>query len=322
MTVNIDESSFIKIGDVNQFVIIRGKNINNPILLILHGGSTETAHFVKFNKDLEEYFTVVYWEQRGEGKSYSKDIIDAEPELEEYIKDTYELTNYLKNKFDKEKIFLLGHSWGTMLGMKTIEKYPSEYEAYITVSQYCDPLRSDKLMFEYFREQTNKKTLLNKINSLDNLTKESLETVRFVDRTYKIFPLVMKFGGLYYETKLMNLMKLFWIPLLTLKEYNLFDKYRAMQQNEKRLHIYYQNGFSETLLEVKIPIYFIHGIHDYVINYNVTKEFYQKLKAPKKHFFTFDKSGHSPSFEESKKFNDIVVNQILLKDFSKKLGLL
>jgi len=321
MLVHIDESNFIKIGDVNQFVIIRGKNINNPILLILHGGTTETAHFIKFNKDLEEYFTVVYWEQRGEGKSYSKEIIDAEPELEQYIEDAYELTNYLKTRFSKEKIFLLGHSWGSMLGMKTIEKYPHAYEAYIAVSQYCDPLRTDKLMFEFFRQKTNKKSVINKINSLDILKKENVENIELVARTYKIFPLVMKFGGLYHESKLINLLKLFWMPILTLKEYNLFDKYRAMQQNAKRLQVYYQYNFFETLLEVKIPIYFIHGISDYVINYDITKEYFEKLKAPKKRFFTFDKSGHLPSFEEPKKFNDIVIHQILFGNFSEKLNL-
>jgi pimeloyl-ACP methyl ester carboxylesterase len=321
MTINVNESNFIKIGDVNQFVIIRGKNTNNPILLMLHGGTTEIAHFIKFNKDLEEYFTVVYWEQRGEGKSYSQEIIDAEPELEQYIEDAYELTNYLKNRLDKEKIFLLGHSWGSMLGMKTIEKYPNDYEAYIAVSQYCDPLRSDKLMFEFFRQQTNKESILQKIDVLDNLKKDNIESLELVTRTYKIFPLVMKFGGLYHENKLKNLVRLFWMPILRLKEYNLFDKYRAMQQNEKRLQIYYQHNFFETLLEVKIPIYFMHGISDYVINYNVTKEYFEKLEAPKKCFFTFDKSGHLPAFEEPEKFNDIVVNEILLKYFSEKLRL-
>lgn len=321
MLVEIYESNLIKIGNVNQFVMIRGKNINNPILLILHGGSTEIAHFVKFNKDLEKYFTVVYWEQRGEGKSYSKEIINAEPELEQYIEDTHELTSYLKERFDKKKIFLLGHSWGSMLGMKTIEKYPNVYEAYIAVSQYCDPLRSDKLMFEYFRQCTNKKSSLKKINILDTLTKESISTVKLVDRTNKIFPLVLKFGGLYHENKLINLFKFSLMPILQLKEYNLFDKYRAMQQNEKRLQIYYQYNFFETLLEVKIPVYFIHGISDYVINYGVTKEYFEKLNAPKKVFFTFYKSGHLPSFEEAKKFNDIVVHQILLGDFSEKFNL-
>ena len=318
---NINESNFIKIGNVNQFVIIRGKSINNPILLMLHGGTTEIAHSIQFNKSLEEYFTVVYWEQRGEGKSYSKDIVDAKPELEEYIKDTHELTDYLKNRFDQEKIFLLGHSWGTMLGMKTIEQYPNDYEAYIAVSQYCDPLQSDKLMFKYFRESTNKTSIIKKIDTLDTLTKESVKGVSLVTRTYKIFPLILKFGGFYHENKLMNLVKLFWMPILRLKEYNLLDKYRAMQQNEKRLQIYYQYNFFETLLEVKIPVYFIHGISDYVINYNITKEYFEKLKAPKKIFFTFEKSGHLPEFEEPEKFNDIVVNQILKKDFSEKLGL-
>lgn len=309
MTEKINEAKFIKLGNINQFVIIRGENSNNPVLLILHGGSTETAHFVKFNNDLEKHFTVVYWDQRGEGKSYSKNIVEQKPEIERYIQDANELTEYLKNRFDKEKIFLLGHSWGSMLGMKVIEKFPDDYEAYIAVSQYCDPLKSDNLMFDYFLQLSDASSV-KKINSITKLTEENIETLKLVDRTNKIFPLVTRFGGLYHEAKIFNLFKLSLMPILTLKEYNLFDKYRAMQQNEKRLQIYYQNKLSETLTEVQVPVYFIHGINDYVINYDVTKEYFEKLKAPKKKFFTFDKSGHLPPFEEPEKFNDIVINLI------------
>ncbi len=309
MIEKTNEVKFIKLGNVNQFVIIRGENSNNPVLLILHGGSTETAHFIKFNKDLEKHFTVVYWDQRGEGKSYSKSIVEQKPELERYIQDAYELTEYLKNRFHKEKIFLLGHSWGSMLGMKVIERFPNNYEAYIAVSQYCNPLKSDNLMFDYFLQQSDTSSI-KKINFIPKLTEENIEKVKLVDRTNKIFPLVMKYGGLYHESKISNLFKLSLMPILTLKEYNLVDKYRAMQQNEKRLQIYYQNKLSETLTQVQVPVYFMHGINDYVINFDVTKEYFEKLKAPKKKFFTFYKSGHLPPFEEPEKFNDIVINLI------------
>ena len=72
MLIKTDESKFIKLGNVNQFLIIRSDNIKNPVLLLLHGGTTETVHFIKFNHNLEKHFTIVYLEQRGEGKSYQK----------------------------------------------------------------------------------------------------------------------------------------------------------------------------------------------------------------------------------------------------------
>ena len=309
--MHIDEAKFITLGNAKQFVIIRGENQKNPLLLLLHGGSTETAHFVKFNKALEKYFTLVYWDQRGEGKSYSKESIKAQPEFEQYIQDTHELTQTLKKRFHKKKIFLLGHSWGSMLGMKVIEKYPNDYVAYIGLSQYCDPLQSDAIMMAYFSQQTQEnsdKSRLKKIRSIPKLDETGTDLVQ---RTKALFPLAIKFGGLYHDSSYSNLMRLALLPILTLKEYNIIDKYRAMQQNEKRLKIYYQDNFFESLTEVKIPVYFIHGKDDYVINYALTKKYFEMLKAPKKQFYTFEKSAHFPSFEEPDRFHTIMIEEVL-----------
>jgi len=309
--MHIHEARYITLGNVNQFVIIRGEDIKNPVLLILHGGTTETAHFIKFNSPLEKHFTVVYWEQRGEGKSYSKSIIKANPELSHYIQDTHELTQTLKKRFHKEKIFLLGHSWGSMLGMKTIEKYPHDYEAYIGISQYCDPLKSDALMLEYFLKSAKEKNDTSSIKKIKAIPKLEQKNINLLNRTKHLYPLAMKFGSMYHDSSFSTFFKLSLMPILTLKEYNFMDIYRATQLNEKRLEVYYKNGFYENLTEVNVPVYFIHGKDDYVINYALTKKYFEKLEAPIKEFFTLDKSGHLPSFEEPDKFIDIMISQIL-----------
>ncbi len=314
MIVKIDESKFIKLGDVNQFLIIRSDNIENPILLLLHGGTTETAHFIKFNHDLEKYFTVVYWEQRGEGKSYQKNSNSKLLTLERYVEDIHELTNYLKDKFQKEKIYLLGHSMGTLLGMKTIDKYPNDYIAYIAISQVANPIQSDSIAYDSLlkmaKEKGNTKDV-NKILSIDRVTKENLLNLDFTKRTNELIKLSIKYGGLYYQASFFKILKTSLFPILTLKEYNFKDKMRAIKQHEERILFYYQNNLIDNITKIEVPIYFIHGKDDYIINYNLTKEYFQKLKAPKKKFFTFDKSAHFPPFEEPDKFNDIVVNQIL-----------
>ena len=202
MTVEIDESRFIKLGDVNQFIITRSNNIKNPVLLLLHGGTTETAHFVKFNHDLEKYFTIVYWEQRGEGKSYQKNSDSKLLTLERYVEDIHELTNYLKDKFKKEKIYLLGHSMGTLLGMKTIDKYPNDYTAYIAVSQVANPIKSDNIAYDNLlknaKEKGNTKDV-QKILSINRVTQENLLNLDFTKRTNELIQLSIKYGGLYYH---------------------------------------------------------------------------------------------------------------------------
>lgn len=322
MLIKIDESKFIKLGNVDQFLIIRSDNIKNPVLLILHGGTTETAHFIKFNHNLEKYFTVVYWEQRGEGKSYEINSDSKLLTLERYVEDIHELTNYLKDKFQKEKIYLLGHSMGTLLGMKAVDNYPNDYIAYITVSQVADPIQSDNIAYNSLLEAAKEKGStkdVDKILSIDRVTKDNLLDLDFTKRTNELIQLSIKYGGLYYQASFLKMLKISLLPILTLKEYKFKDKIRAIKQHEKRILFYYQNNLIDSITKIEIPIYFIHGREDYIINYNLTKEYFQKLEAPKKEFFTFDKSAHFPPFEEAEKFNDIIVNQILLtKQSSKK----
>ncbi len=317
MVVKINESKFIKLGDVSQFLIIRSENIENPVLLLLHGGTTETAHFVKFNHDLEKHFTVVYWDQRGEGKSYIEHSDSKLLTLDRYVEDTHALTNYLKEEFKKEKIYLLGHSMGTLLGMKTVEKYPNDYMAYIAVSQVADPIKSDNIAYDHLlktaKEQGNTKDV-DKILAIDRVSKENLLDLDFTARTNELIQLSIKYGGLYHQASFFKMLKTSLFPILTFKEYNFKDKMRAIKQHEERILFYYQNSLIDNIIKIEVPIYFIHGKDDYIINYNLTKEYFEKLKAPKKAFFTFDKSAHFPPFEEPEKFNDMVVNQILLAE--------
>lgn len=171
--ISINQSKFITLGKVQQYLIIRGENVENPVLLMLHGGTSETAHFVKFNHALEEDFTVVYWEQRGEGKSYVKGSDSTLLTLERYVEDIHELTQLLKEQFSQDKVYLLGHSFGTLLGMKTIEKYPEDYRAYIAVSQVADSITSDNIAYDKLL-QVAKGRDLTKLKNIERVTKENL----------------------------------------------------------------------------------------------------------------------------------------------------
>jgi pimeloyl-ACP methyl ester carboxylesterase len=255
----IDESKFIKLGDVNQFLIIRSDNIKNPVLLLLHGGTTETAHFVKFNHNLEKYFTVVYWDQRGEGKSYQKNSDNKLLTLERYVEDIHELTNYLKNKFQKEKIYLLGHSLGTLLGMKAVEKYPNDYISYISISQVADPIQSDNIAYDSLlatsKEKGNTKDV-DKILSIDRVTKDNILYLNFTKRTNELIQLSIKYGGLYHQASFFKMLKISLFPILTLKEYSFKDKIRALKQHEERILFYYQNNLIDNITKIKVPVYF------------------------------------------------------------------
>ncbi|MCF8008482.1 MAG: lysophospholipase [Halanaerobiales bacterium] len=141
----------VNIGGVNQWVVTRGKSKDNPIILLLSGGpgGTEMGRFLKFNAELEDHFIVVIWEQRGSGKSYPSIKVKDKMTLDQYVLDINELTNYLKEKYEKDKIYLLGHSWGTIIGTLAVQRYPKQFHAYIGAAQMIDIVKTDKYIYEF-----------------------------------------------------------------------------------------------------------------------------------------------------------------------------
>jgi predicted alpha/beta-fold hydrolase len=129
------EKHFIEIGGIPQGFFLRSENPENPVILFLHGGpgSPELALLYRYEipERLEKYFTVCYWDQRGAGMSFSNSIDTATMTLEQLIEDTRQITEYLKQRFKQEKIYLTRHSWGSFLGIKTVEKHPENYFAVV-----------------------------------------------------------------------------------------------------------------------------------------------------------------------------------------------
>jgi pimeloyl-ACP methyl ester carboxylesterase len=126
----------VRIGGVDQYVLIRGSDSSLPILLFLHGGPGMPAMYLAhaFQRELEKEFVVVQWDRRGAGKSYREDISNTLT-TEQLVADTIELTNMLHARFHRDKVYLVGHSWGTYLGMLVIARHPELYRAYVGIGQ-------------------------------------------------------------------------------------------------------------------------------------------------------------------------------------------
>src|SRR5215212_10672656 len=116
---SIAEVSYFRLGGLLQWVMIRGESLTNPALILLHGGPgmSETPFFRHFNAQLEKDFTVVYWDQRGSGKSFSRTIPRSSMTVEQFIADLDELVDAVCQRLDKSKVALFGHSWGSALGV-------------------------------------------------------------------------------------------------------------------------------------------------------------------------------------------------------------
>ena len=146
----------ITLGGEDQWLIIRGEDVNKPVLLFLSGGpgASEAARVLRFNQELEKHFVVVIWEQRGCGKSYPSLNPKSSLTVDQYASDLIELSEMLRARFDEKKIYLVGHSWGTIFGTRAVQQRPELFHAYVGTAQMVDVLETDQIIYETILEHS------------------------------------------------------------------------------------------------------------------------------------------------------------------------
>jgi len=314
---SVAEMEKIKLGGVDQWLVIRGQNINNPVLLMLSGGpgSSELGRFLEFNKGLEDDFIVVNWEQRGCGKSYPAIKDRDNMKVEQYVEDINELTNYLKARFNKEKIYLLGHSWGTIIGTKAVVKYPDQFHAYIGAAQMVNVKETDKYMYNYVLEAANRAGDQKKVDKL----KEIGEPPYFGDgmlNKYRQF--LTSYADYYHSENPFNENREWYSmsSMILFDEYSFIDKIRFFRGMLNTFPLVYQQlqelDFVVEANEIDIPVYYMMGRHDYTAQF--IEEYFENLKAPKKELIWFENSAHGQIWSEADKFESIMKNRVLAEN--------
>jgi pimeloyl-ACP methyl ester carboxylesterase len=311
---SISEKVFVDINGVRVGMFIKSKNVSNPVLLYLHGGMPDYFLNEKYPTGLENYFTVVWWEQRGSGLSYNADIPPETMTLEQMISDTKELTNYLRNRFGQEKIYLMGHSGGTFIGIQVVARMPELYHAYIGVAQMSDQLKSERLAYEYmikkFSEEGNTK-MVRKLEAEPVTIKNGTPDAYLALRDPAMHSL-----GIGTTHDMNSVISGIFLPSLKCKEYTMIEKINMWcGKSRSGISILWTTmlttDLSNEVPEFKLPVYFFEGIYDYTCSYTEAKTYFEKLKAPIKGFYTFENSAHSPIFEEPLKAREIMLHDVL-----------
>jgi pimeloyl-ACP methyl ester carboxylesterase len=150
----------INLGRQEQWILIRGMDITKPVILFLHGGpgTSNMCLLRKYTDELEKHFIVVTWDQRGAGKSYQAINPHSSMTIDRLVLDTGELTQLLCHRFNQQKIFLVGHSWGSLIGILSIQKYPDLYHAYIGIGQIVNMQENEQISYDWTLAQANTKT--------------------------------------------------------------------------------------------------------------------------------------------------------------------
>lgn len=314
----ISEIRKVRLGQVDQYVLIRGENVKNPVLLYLHSGpgTTEMITFRQAHKNLEQYFTIVNWDQRGTGKSFSSNIPANSMTIEQLISDANELTEYLKKEFHKQKIVLVGHSWGTALGLSLVQKYPDSFYTYVGSGQVVKPVEGERISYEYTKEKAkdNASALEELINidkpdpylTIDNETK-------WFDKIILERKWLVKFGGETFGGSDNSL--LFNFNTILAPEYTWMDYVKFGMGSSFSLKNMWPQimklDFIEQIPEIKVPVYFYQGRYDYNTPSILVEKYFNILKAPSKKLEWFEKSGHHPMYQEVEKFQKNLIDEIL-----------
>lgn len=319
---SLAEKIFLNIGGVKQGMFIKSKDINNPVLLYVHGGPIFPNYFLidKFDPGLEDHFTVCYWEQRGGGLSYSPEVSLASMTFDQLTSDAIEVTNYLRSRFGKESIYVMSHSGGSPIALQATSRNPKLFTAYIGMAQITNQAESEKIAYSWMLDQYTKQGNQKRINQFHAYP--VLESDSALLSFYKSNLRDQAMHELGIGT--MHQMKsVFWdifIPVWTCKAYTITEKINiwkskfSFRPKTNLLREIITTDYTSTITKLDMPVYFLSGKFDLTVNIDLSKAYLSKLQAPLKGFYTFAHSAHSPLFEEQAAVMNVITTDVLRSD--------
>ncbi|CAG2533020.1 Pimeloyl-ACP methyl ester carboxylesterase [Maribacter dokdonensis] len=310
------------INGVPQRITIRGKDKNNPVLLIVHGGPGAPILPVIYKLtgvDLEDIFTVCYWDQRGSGLAYNDSIPDSAITLNQIVDDGLQLSEHLKKTFKKDKIYIEGLSWGTAVAAYMVQKQPELYHAYIGSGLMANLSLSEELSYEFALSESQKHNDTISVNLLKQIgrppyienSKNSVTEAFEIERQ-----IVMKYAPIKLETDFNFIKRMFLDNGLTFSE-KFTDMINSPETYYPAAKILQPTAIDMNLMrdipEFKVPIYILQGDNDHFTETSVAQMYFDSIRAPSKKWFLFENGTHGVQVEYPEKYRSIYINEILKK---------
>ena len=305
----------IELNGSKQWISLRGKNKNKPVLLFLSGGpgGSQMAAVRTQLKGLEEHFVVVGWDQPGSAKSFDA-ISDEKLTPERYVTDGCQLASYLCKRFNQEKIYLVGESWGSALGIWMVQKQPELFHSFVGTGQMVAFLDTEKYCYDLALKTAREKGDSGTVRKLDKQGPPpyygkgvSMKMGNYLMYLFKVMGSNPEIANSDHNT----------FQDMAGTEYGIYDKVNYIRGLTSTLNTVYQQLYELDLrkqaTELQVPIYFFEGRHDINAPTALAEEYYNLLKAPAKKLIWFEHSGHSPWVNENELFVEMMVNEVLHK---------
>jgi pimeloyl-ACP methyl ester carboxylesterase len=298
----------VTLNDSRQWITIRGKNAQNPVLLFLMGGpGAGGLPDQGFLAPLEERFVVVNWDQPGTGKSYGAVPTQALTS-ERYVADAHALTLYLRARFHQEKIYVLGSSWGSILGILLVQRYPELFAAYIGHGQMVNTTENDILGYQFALDYATQRKDTNTVDTLRRNGPPPYTGDQMIWKYAAFLNVLQESMGLPSLTLGVPL-----LPQLT-PEYGLVDRVNYVRGFFETFATVYPQlrdlDFSRSAAKLDLPVYLLVGRADVNAMASLAERYYTVLQAPHKELIWF-KSGHSFTDADTDQFVDVMVNHVL-----------
>jgi pimeloyl-ACP methyl ester carboxylesterase len=305
---SIAEISWLPLGGIDQWVMIRGESILNPPLILLHGGPgfSETGMFRHFNAALEKSFTVVYWDQRGAGKSRRPDLPASSLTVEQLIDDLDQLVEAVRARLGKSKVTLFGHSWGSALGVLYTARFPGKVAAYVGSGQIGDWKRAEALSYAYALDTAQRRRNRRALAALRRIGPPPYDGKSvFTQRTW-----LQILDGQLGPRALWTMGRM----LLGAKESSIFELPATMRAFRSTFDVMWPEVYKLNLLELApilhVPLFFFLGRRDHFVPAEASVAYVDALTAPSKKLVWFEESGHEPFMDEPGRFNAAMVELV------------
>jgi pimeloyl-ACP methyl ester carboxylesterase len=310
----VAELTPVQIGGHEQTIMIRGANVDSPVLLFVAGGpgGTEIGTMRLFDAALEKDFVVATWDQRGAGKSYPALDPTSTLTLDQTVRDTVEVTEYLRDRFDEPKIYLAGQSWGTIPGVLAAAERPDLFHAYVGVGQMVDPKATDQMFYAdtvAYAQRTGNTTLAHQLAASG--PPPYADVLDYVPSVFTGEPRWNDYPGRSAATEM---------PAnLFVREYSLLDQVHSLGAFFDTFAVLYpqlQNvDFRVDVPALQVPVYLVQGLYEARGRAVLADEWFTQLQAPTKQLLMFDHSGHRALFEEPARFHDIMTGTVLAQTY-------